>query len=350
MISRIKGHHTSRSLRTVQFHECHQIPVLIQLSHAQIPHGQSLILANDDEPRIRRKANVSAGLQHIPSPIPAHRCRALPLKSALYFTFETVDNVVDLGVSTDHDQTAVVAELDFCPFGHHGWVAELFEVVVVEDGEHGERLFVEHSDIVEEYMGVVVRGDGEGDAGWIVGDLSGSIDVEAARTVGGSQVPEANGVVEGRGEEEIIQGRDFEIIDGLLVTFEISDEGVVMEGKVSYCVILLRTGIDTIRVVVSELGEVDAILLAEEFLGVFPQLAVVQLNGLIIAGSQQPLAGIVEVERCDHGALGRIPKRLCRTVGLDHVGEAFGGGLAGGIHCWVSLSRQLSGPDGVWRL
>ena len=121
-------------------------------------------------------------------------------------------------------------------------------------------------------------------------------EVEAPLWGRGFEVPEPDGVVEGAGEEVVGGGADGEGGDVPGVAFEVAEELVVVGGEVADFVVELGAGIDDGGGVVGEAGEVGAVLLGEQLFHVPAFFGVVELDGAVVAGSQQELAGVVEIE------------------------------------------------------
>ena len=166
----------------------------------------------------------------------------------------------------------------------------------VEGREGG---FVVVAEVVEEDGVGGCGGDGDHGRGRVVrGQVRGG-EVQAGLRGRGLQVPEADGVVEGAGEEGVgarVQGDGG---DGGGVAAEVAQEGVVVGGEVADAVVFFCAGVDDGAGVVGEAGEVGAVFLAEEGLDGFAFLGVVEEEGVDGGGGEEEFARVVEVERGD---------------------------------------------------
>lgn len=205
----------------------------------------------------------------------------------------------------DEEGFAVVAEFEFGPVFRDGvlvclrgeWRAvQGLKAAGVEGGEGG---FVVVPEVVEEDGGGGGRGDGDHGCGGVVGGEVGGAEVKAGSCVGGREVPEADGVVQGAGEESVIAWAESYGGYGRGVTFEVAEELVVMGGEIADGVVDFGGGVQDGLGVVGEAGEVAAVFLGKEGFEVFAFFGVVELEGVIGAGGQEEFACVVEVEGCD---------------------------------------------------
>lgn len=74
-----------------------------------------------------------------------------------------------------------------------------------------------------------------------------------------------------------------------------------MRGEVAYAIVLFRARVDDGGGVVREAGEVGAVFLAHESFDVLAFFGIVEEEGVVGAGGQAELAGVVEVEGCYRG-------------------------------------------------
>jgi hypothetical protein len=86
------------------------------------------------------------------------------------------------------------------------------------------------------------------------------------------------------------------------VALEVADIGVVVCGEEAQGVVDLCAGVDDALGMVGEARQMDAILLRLELFRVLALLAVVDLEGVVVACDNGKLARVVEVERGDRGA------------------------------------------------
>jgi hypothetical protein len=178
------------------------------------------------------------------------------------------------------------------------------------------------------------RGDGNDGGRGVVGSEVWRVQLEHALVVVGGQVPYADRVVAGAGEEGVGGGAECDGGHGVGMASEVANEGVVVGGKVADCVcrasawkacawrglrctVDFCAGEDDALSMVGEARQVDAILLALELLGVLALLAIVYLERVVVARDHGELSCVVKVERGD-GRGGR--------GGL----EALRGGVSGG--------------------
>ena len=99
---------------------------------------------------------------------------------------------------------------------------------------------------------------------------------------------------------------------------EVAQKGIVVGGEVADAVVFFSAGVDDGGGVVGKAGEVGAVLLAHEGLYVFAFFGIVEEEGVVGAGGQAELAGIVKVKGC-HGGF-----RLGEFELLVRVGSAWG--------------------------
>ena len=82
---------------------------------------------------------------------------------------------------------------------------------------------------------------------------------------------------------------------------EVAKKGVVVRREVADAVVFLCAGVDNGCGVVGKAGEVGAVFLAHEGLYVFAFFGIVEEEGVVGAGGQAELAGIVKVHGCHVG-------------------------------------------------
>ena len=209
------------------------------------------------------------------------------------------------GVGADEQGFAVVGEVEFRPVavvghvgaaGGEGGGEGVFGPAQVEGREGG---FVVVAQVVEEDGRGAGAGDRDDRRGGVVGCEVRGGEVEPALGGGGGERPEADGVVEGAGEEGVAGGAEGERGDGRGVAFEVAQELVVVRGEVADCVVDFGAGVDDRLRVVGEAGEVGAVFLGEERFDQLAFFGIVELQRLVVAGGEQEFARVVEVERCD---------------------------------------------------
>lgn len=135
----------------------------------------------------------------------------------LELAIEGVENEVRITRCTDEERFSVVGEVEGAP-GARGWV--VFGVGVEVEG--GEGLFIEFADVVEEDSLCGRRGDSENAGGGIEGCEVGGVDVEHSDWVYAVEVPDADGVVEGGGDECVAAGVHCKAGYRPSVTFEVA--------------------------------------------------------------------------------------------------------------------------------
>ena len=118
---------------------------------------------------------------------------------------------------------------------------------------------------------------------------------------GGGERPEADGVVEGGGDEGVGCGGEGEGGDGRGVRFEVAQVLVVVGGEVADRVVAFGGGVEDRLGVVREAGEVGAVFFREERLEVPAFFRVVELEGFVAAGCEEEFARVVEGEGRDGG-------------------------------------------------
>lgn len=128
----------------------------------------------------------------------------------------------------DEEGLPVVGEVKGAP-GARGWVV-LGKGVEVKAGEG---LFVELPDVVEEDGLRGGRGDGKNAGGGVEGCEVGGIDVEHPDRVYAVEVPDSDGVIEGRGDECVAARVHCEAGYRPSVPFEVAQEGVVVSSEVA---------------------------------------------------------------------------------------------------------------------
>jgi len=83
------------------------------------------------------------------------------------------------------------------------------------------------------------------------------------------------------------------------VAFEVADVGVVVRGEVADRVVDFCTRVDDALRMVGEARKMYAIFLTLQLFCVLSFLAVVDLEGVVVARYYGKLACVIEVERCD---------------------------------------------------
>ena len=95
---------------------------------------------------------------------------------------------------------------------------------------------------------------------------------------------------------------------------KVAQKGIVVRGEVADAVVVFCGGIDDGGGGVGEAGKVGAVFLAHEGFYVFAFFGIVEEEGVVGAGGQAELAGVVKVEGC-HGGFGLGEFELLVRVG-----------------------------------
>ena len=83
------------------------------------------------------------------------------------------------------------------------------------------------------------------------------------------------------------------------MTFEVAKELVIVGGEIADGVIEFGGGVEDGLRVMGKAGEVAAIFLGKEGFDVFAFFGIVELKGVIRAGSEKKFARVIEIEGCD---------------------------------------------------
>ena len=228
----------------------------------------------------------------------------------------------------DDQVLPVVCEFNLGPLSAVGAEEALVKVGHVKGRE---RDLIVVANVVEQDSVAKLRGDGDDGGGWVVTCEVGAVQVEHALEVGRLQVPQTHGVVLGARDEGVVCRAELDRGDGVGVAAEVAGEGVVVGGEEADGVVDLCAGVYDVLGMVGEAGQMDAVLLALELLGVLAQGGVVDVQRLVVAGHDGQVARVVEVERGDAGALGGGLEFLrARQLGQGHGGRGSGAPLLGG--------------------
>ena len=201
------------------------------------------------------------------------------------------------GVGAQQDGFAIVGEFEAGPVGLARFDALLRHVG--PDVEGGEGGFVVIPQVVEEDRVGGGGGDGDDGRGRVVsGEVRGQ-EVEARLRGLGFQVPEADGVVAGAGEEGVGGWAEGEGGDFVGVALEVAQELVVMGGEIADAVVDFGARVDDGGGVVGEAREMDPVLLREEFFDMPALFGIVQLDGVVVARGKHEFARVVEVQGRD---------------------------------------------------
>lgn len=152
----------------------------------------------------------------------------------------------------------------------------------------------------------------------------GSCEVEPCLWVLGFEVPEADGVVEGAGDEFVFAGVYGEGGDWGCVAREIGEEFGFVGVEVADAVVGFGGREDDVGLMVGEAREVGAVLLRWDCFYVFAFFGVVELEGVVGASCDEQFAPVVETEGSDGdvrlGELEALSEALCQrrvVIGFD---------------------------------
>ena len=305
VIAGIPLHHARLALPRQAAHRAQMLRLDLHLP-LRVPHDGVLIISgpSDQEAPIGCEAHIPLTPRALTPMLVAARgspqvhgllrAHAVSAQGAIVGVEE---QMARCGIGAQQDGFPVVGEFEAGPVGFARLDALLRHVG--PDVEGGEGGFVVVPQIVEEDRVGGGGGDGDDGGGWVVGGEVRGQEVEARLRGLGFQVPEADGVVAGAGEEGVGGRAEGEGGDFVGVALEVAQELVVVGGEISDAVVDFGARVDDGGGVVGEACEMDTVLLREELFDVSALFGIVQLYGVVVTGGKHEFARVVEVQGRD---------------------------------------------------